>query len=284
MSASPASDTEDERTVSDAYSSSHVYAESVPVASLPAPSMSSSEPRLDTPTQLAPPTLPAPTLSPNPSSEVSDASQARHLASSRSRISRDEANAAEADPDLYGLRRSGRATKRSYLPETDDEQDDAQYQDVHLSDEDAPDDDDDADLGIDVDVDDDDDEAVRRPTRRRVTARGRPGRKAAPSKRGGRGGFKATSRSRAISDDEDEVVRFSSRNGKPLPNYNEDFSHLTGYDSDPFEDKVEAQKEKENVGQEEAQPELVVEYVMGMSRDDNKCQYSVLATPPSHKS
>lgn len=65
-------------------------------------------------------------------------------------------------------------------------------------------------------------------------------------------------------------MRFSSRNGKPLPNYNEDFSGLGGSDSDPFEDHVEAQKQQARPGPDETQPEFVVDQVLGIARDEAK--------------
>lgn len=65
-------------------------------------------------------------------------------------------------------------------------------------------------------------------------------------------------------------MRFSSRNGKPLPNYNEDFSGLGGSDSDPFEDHVEAQKQQARPGPDETLPEFVVDQVLGIARDEAK--------------
>ena len=121
------------------------------------------------------------------------------------RHARQELIEAENNPDLYGLRRSGRAPARRSYVQSDASDDDRATSDAAPS----PSASDDADGD-----DDDDDDGDAFPAKRR--------RRSAPEQ-----------------SEWGMAVRMSSRNGRKVTNYTEDYHEISDED-DPFEDHVEA--------------------------------------------
>lgn len=172
---------------------------------------------------------------------------------------------AENDPDLYGLRRSGRASRKSYtdLNDEDADSDDADAsvssRRRHLvkgsrgsvrSSVQASDDDDD---GAD---DDDDDQESDNPEDDEFGPAKSKKRKAKRS---------AAAR---LSSADLEASRVSSRNGRRIPNYTDDYADLG--DEDPFEDEadIQAQRQAEEAG--DMEEEDVIESIVGHERHEDR--------------
>ncbi|KDN43415.1 hypothetical protein K437DRAFT_274892 [Tilletiaria anomala UBC 951] len=167
---------------------------------------------------------------------------------SKSKLVREEFNLAEADPDLYGLRRSGRAPKKVYVDSSDDggHADDGSRAgssrsrpvpklskgkgkaSTSTSARQSPADDDSSTLSDDDENSSDDDGDD--------LDFGRPKKKKKPPGAGSR--RKSKKAAYRPSSPDWAAARISSRNGKPLPNYNEDYANVSGEDSDPFEDRL----------------------------------------------
>ncbi len=191
----------------------------------------------------------------------------RHSSPSRSSVKPDRKHLFEAenDPDLYGLRRSGRASRKSYT-DLNDEGADSDDADASVSSRrrhlvkgsrasvrssvQASDDDDDG-------GDDDDDEESDDPEDDEFgPAKSKKKRKAKRS---------AAAR---LSSADLEASRVSSRNGRRIPNYTDDYADLG--DDDPFEDEadVQAQRQAEEAGVVEE--EDVIEGIVGHERHEDR--------------
>ncbi|KAN0064677.1 ATP-dependent DNA helicase Hrp3 [Thecaphora frezii] len=187
---------------------------------------------------------------------------------------------AEADPDLYGLRRSGRAAKKQYVDGSDsdeagsstgarrrartsaslrgsakvsDEDEDADG-DADEDDEDAEADMEEEEDEADDDDDDDDDGDFRASSKAK---RPRTSKKASKKKPAPR-----------LSSADLEASRISSRNGKRIPNYTEDYAGLS--DDDPFEDEADRQAQQWAVESGTVEEEDVIEAIIGHERDENR--------------
>lgn len=149
----------------------------------------------------------------------------------------------DANPELWGLRRSGRAPKKSYIDSSADE---------------------DSESGLS--------RSVSRQGRSRPSGLSPASMDASVQSSNMRRKFKVKSRNSVTkyipSDADIEASRVSSRNGKRLPNYNEDRLGMDLSDSDdPFEDKLTLQRQRDAVYEEE---EEMIEAVMGHERDETR--------------
>ncbi|SPO43260.1 probable CHD1 - transcriptional regulator [Moesziomyces antarcticus] len=177
---------------------------------------------------------------------------------------------AENDPDLYGLRRSGRASRKSYTDLNDDDvdvdSDDAAASvssrrrhlvkggrasirsSIHASDDDDNANDQDN-HESDDDADDDDDEEFG------------PARSKAKRKQ------KRSSAPRLSSADL-EASRVSSRNAKRIPNYTDDYADLG--DDDPFEDEADIAAQQHALQAGTIEEEDVIESIVGHERHEDR--------------
>ena len=175
---------------------------------------------------------------------------------------------AENDPDLYGLRRSGRASRKSYT-DLNDEDVDSDDADASVSsrrrhlvkggrasvrssiqasdDEDEGDEDDDDDDRDDSDDPEDDEFGPAKSKKKRKAKRSAAAR---------------------LSSADLEASRVSSRNGRRIPNYTDDYADLG--DDDPFEDEadVQAQRQAEEAG--DMEEEDVIEGIVGHERHEDR--------------
>lgn len=174
---------------------------------------------------------------------------------------------AENDPDLYGLRRSGRASRKSYtdLNDEDADSDDADASmssrrrhlvkggrasarsSVRASDDDEGDAGDEVDEEIESDDPGDDEFGSAKSKKKR-----KPKRSAAAR----------------LSSADLEASRVSSRNGRRIPNYTDDYADLG--DDDPFEDEADMQalRHAEDVG--DIEEEDVIESIVGHERHEDR--------------
>ena len=180
---------------------------------------------------------------------------------------------AEADPDLYGLRRSGRAPKKTYVDELGDDSDADDGPDSSFSRRGAAKgkprlsgvgsvrssaqvSDEDVDMDADDDADDDEDDQDE------DGDFGTSKSKAAKSRRANK---KKAAMPRLSSADL-EASRVSSRNGKRIPNYTEDYAGLS--DDDPFEDEADRQAQQWAAQSGVIEEEDVIEGIFGHERDE----------------
>ncbi|CAO1612547.1 unnamed protein product [Jaminaea pallidilutea] len=215
---------------------------------------------------------------------------------------------AEANPDLYGLRRSGRAPKKSYIDEVEAGADSSEEEEAPIAasryssskgkgkgkgkgrvsaisarsgtstpltselssaDERAAANGDEDD---DDDDDDDDDFATNARTKKALQASRQRARVAKKSGKGKRNRSKASS---AVPDFED-VARISSRTGKRVT-YKEDDVAINGadsdedeYDDDPFEDRVDRQMAQWHASEGDDGEQHTVEQVCGYEAHEDK--------------
>lgn len=191
-------------------------------------------------------------------SEAEDMSMSRHTSAAAEHDATSHTDF-EADPALWGLRRSGRAPKKSYIDSSAGEESDG-----------------------DADGDDGG-EVMARPGKNGTGKRHVSGMSSAAMDAAVQGSasssimrarkLKAKGRSSNASskytpsDADIEASRISSRNGRRLPNYNEDsFGVNLSEDDDPFEDRLTKQRQQDAA---EAEDEEMIEAVMGHERDEN---------------
>ncbi|SJX62144.1 probable CHD1-transcriptional regulator [Sporisorium reilianum f. sp. reilianum] len=176
---------------------------------------------------------------------------------------------AENDPDLYGLRRSGRASRKSYNDQDAADSDDPDASvssrrrlvkggrasvrssvqasdDDHHHRDDADDDDDDDD---DDDSDDPEDDEF------------------GPAKSKKKRKQKRSAAARLSSADL-EASRVSSRNGRRIPNYTDDYADLG--DDDPFEDEADIQAQRHAQEAGDIEEEDVIESIVGHERHEDR--------------
>ncbi|SAM81827.1 probable CHD1-transcriptional regulator [Ustilago bromivora] len=183
----------------------------------------------------------------------------RNSSASRSSIKPDRRHLLEAqnDPDLYGLRRSGRAGRRSYT-DLDADSDDLEASlssrrrhlvkgsRVSLRSSVQPSDDDDDEQSDDPDDDDQDFGPPKSKSKRKAK------RSAAPR----------------LSSADLEASRVSSRNGKRIPNYTDDYADLG--DEDPFEDQADTQAQRYAQQPPDIQDQDdVIESILGHERHED---------------
>ncbi|TKY86338.1 hypothetical protein EX895_004487 [Sporisorium graminicola] len=172
---------------------------------------------------------------------------------------------AENDPDLYGLRRSGRASRKSYNDqdgESDDPDASVSSRRRHLvkggrgsvrSSVQASDDDDgEGDADDDDDQDDSDDPEDD---------------EFGPAKSKKKRKQKRTATTRLSSADL-EASRISSRNGRRIPNYTDDYADLG--DDDPFEDEADIQAQRRAQEAGDVEEEDVIESIVGHERHEDR--------------
>uniref|UniRef100_V5ETJ6 Chromatin remodelling complex ATPase chain n=1 Tax=Kalmanozyma brasiliensis (strain GHG001) TaxID=1365824 RepID=V5ETJ6_KALBG len=171
---------------------------------------------------------------------------------------------AESDPDLYGLRRSGRASRKSYTDPNEEgaDSDDADASvssrrrhlvkggrasirsSVQASDDDGADDDDDED---EDDGDEDDEFGPAKSKKKRKQIRSAAAR---------------------LSSADLEASRVSSRNGRRIPNYTDDYADLG--DDDPFEDEADEQAQRQAEQAGDIEEEDVIEGIVGHERHEDR--------------
>lgn len=176
---------------------------------------------------------------------------------------------AENDPDLYGLRRSGRASRKSYT-DLNDEAADSDDADASVSsrrrhhtkagrtsvrssvqatddeaNEAAADDSDDLD-----DSDDAEDDEF------------------GPAKSKRKRKHKRSAAAARLSSADLEASRVSSRNGKRIPNYTDDYADFG--DDDPFEDEADVQAQKSANLAGDVEEEDVIESIVGHERHEDR--------------
>nr|CDI57192.1 probable CHD1-transcriptional regulator [Melanopsichium pennsylvanicum 4] len=147
---------------------------------------------------------------------------------------------AESDPDLYGLRRSGRASRKSY---------------TDLNDDDAGSDDADASVS----------------SRRRHLVK----EKSDDAEDGEFGPAKSKNKRKAkrsaatrLSSADLEASRVSSRNGRRIPNYTDDYADFG--DDDPFEDEADVQAQRQALEAGDMDEEDVIEGIVGHERHEDR--------------
>ncbi|KAJ9475213.1 Chromo domain-containing protein 1 [Pseudozyma hubeiensis] len=191
----------------------------------------------------------------------------RNSSPSRSSVKPDRKHLLEAenDPDLYGLRRSGRASRKSYtdLNDQDADSDDADASvssrrrhlvkggrasirsSVQASDDDGADDSDEQD---DSDEAEDDEFGPAKAKKKRKHKR-----------------LPAAVR---LSSADLEASRVSSRNGRRIPNYTDDYADLG--DDDPFEDEADMQAQRHALDAGDVEEEDVIESIVGHERHEDR--------------
>ncbi|GAC71213.1 V-SNARE [Moesziomyces antarcticus T-34] len=179
---------------------------------------------------------------------------------------------AENDPDLYGLRRSGRASRKSYTDLNDDDEADSDDQaagsvssrrrhlvkggrasirsSIHASDDDQDANDNGNDESDDADDDDDDDDDEFGPASSK--AKRKQKRSSAPR----------------LSSADLEASRVSSRNAKRIPNYTDDYADLG--DDDPFEDEADIAAQQHALQAGTIEEEDVIESIVGHERHEDR--------------